>query len=153
MGDYETFSISIPADNDGQILLKCPVCNDLFKVDGSVFGDDSVFELHCPSCGIVSDNYLTDDVIELGLQIVENYANDLLEKEFKKLEKSTRNSMIKFKYKSNYKRHSEQPIMLSVEKMTVVEYPCCKRPAKIKPLLRLCGGYCPYCGEKNYGTE
>lgn len=153
MGDWETFSISIPADNDGQILLKCPVCNDFFKVDGSIFGDDSVFEIHCPSCGIVSDNYLTDDVIELGLQMVENYANDLLEKEFKKLEKSTRNSMIKFKYKSNYKRHSEQPIMLSVENMTVVEYPCCKRLAKIKPLLRLCGGYCPYCGEKYYGTE
>lgn len=153
MGDYETFSISIPADNDGQILLKCPVCHDLFKVDGSIFGDDSVFEIHCPSCGIVSDNYLTDDVIELGLQMVENYANDLLEKEFKKLEKSTRNSMIKFKHKSNYKRHGEQPIMLSVENMTIAEYSCCKRPAKIKPLLRLCGSYCPYCGEKYYGAE
>ena len=55
-----------------------------------VVGDDSVFEIHCPSCGIVSDNYVTDDVLELGMQMVENYANDLIEKEFKKFAKSTR---------------------------------------------------------------
>ena len=136
MSETEVFTISIPTDEDGQVLLKCPVCNDLFKVDGTVFGDDSVFEIHCPSCGIVSDSYITDDVLELGMQMAENYANDLIEKEFKKLEKS-----------------SEQPIKLSVENMTFVEYPCCKRPSKIKPLLRLCGSYCPYCGEKYYGIE
>ena len=89
MSETEVFTISIPTDEDGQVLLKCPVCNELFKVDGSVYGDDSVFEIHCPSCGIVSDNYMTDDVLELGMQMIENYANDLIEKEFKKLEKST----------------------------------------------------------------
>ncbi len=72
--------------------MKCPVCNALFKVDGSVYGDDSVFEIHCPSCGIVSDNYITDDVLKLGMQMSENYANDLIEKEFTKLEKSTKTS-------------------------------------------------------------
>ena len=153
MSGTEVFTISIPTDEDGQVLLKCPVCNDLFKVDGSVYGDDSVFEIHCPSCGIVSDNYITDDVLELGMQMAENYAHELIEKEFKKLEKSTRNSFLKFSYKSDYKRHSEQTIMLSVENMTLVEYPCCKRRSKIKPLLRLCGSYCPYCGEKYYGAE
>ena len=153
MSETEVFTISIPTDEDGQVLLKCPVCNELFKVDGSVYGDDSVFEIHCPSCGIVSDNYMTDDVLELGMQMIENYANDLIEKEFKKLEKSTKNSFLKFSYKSNYKRHSEQPIKLSVENMMLVEYPCCKRPLKIKPLLRLCRSYCPYCGEKYYGIE
>ena len=56
MSETEVFTISIPTDEDGQVLLKCPVCNDLFKVDETVFGDDSVFEIHCPSCGIVSDN-------------------------------------------------------------------------------------------------
>ena len=153
MSETEVCTISIPTDEDGQGLLNCPVCNDLFKVDCAVYGDDSVFEIHSPSCGIVSDNYITDDVLELGMQMAENYAHDLIEKEFKKLEKSTKNSFLKFSYKSNYKRHSEQPIMLSVENMTLVEYPCCKRPSKIKPLLRLCGSYCPYCGEKYYGIE
>ena len=49
MSETEVFTISIPTDEDGQVLLKCPVCNDLFKVDGTVFGDDSVFEIHCVS--------------------------------------------------------------------------------------------------------
>lgn len=47
MSKTEVFAISIPTDDDGQVLLKCPVRNDLFKVDGSVYGDDSVFEIHC----------------------------------------------------------------------------------------------------------
>ena len=59
--------------------------------------------------------------------MVENYANDLIEKEFKKFAKSTKNSLCKFSYRSNYKKHSEQPIKLTIENMTLVEYPCCKR--------------------------
>lgn len=154
MSDADIFSISIPVDEDGQVLLKCPVCGELFKVSASIFGDDSIFEIHCPHCGIVSDDYFTDDVLQLAHDIAENYANDLLMKELKKLEKSTKkNSMIKFKIKSNYKRHSEQPIMFTIENMTSVEYPCCHIAAKIKPTLRMCGGYCPYCGEKYYGIE
>lgn len=45
MSKTAVFAISIPTDDDGQVLLKCPVRNDLFKVDGSVYGDDSVFEI------------------------------------------------------------------------------------------------------------
>lgn len=154
MGADETFSISIPADEDGQVLLKCPVCGELFKISASIFGDDSIFEIHCPKCGIVSDSYLTDDVIELAQDMVENYANELLTKELKKLEKTTKkNSFLKITVKSKYKKHSEQPIMLTIENMTSVEYPCCHIAAKIKPTLRMCGGYCPYCGEKYYGIE
>lgn len=62
MSGTEVFTISIPTDEDGQILLNCPVCNDFFKVDSTAFEDDGVFEIHCPSCGVVSDNYITDDV-------------------------------------------------------------------------------------------
>ena len=47
MSETEVFNISIPTGEDGQVLLKYSVCNDLFKVDGSVYGDDSVFEVHC----------------------------------------------------------------------------------------------------------
>lgn len=153
MSNTETFSISIPADEDGQVLLKCPVCGELFKVSGSVFGDDTIFELHCPNCGIVSEDYLTDDVLELAQEIVENYANDMIMKELKKFEKANKNSLFKIQVKSDYKRKTEQPIMLTVENMTSVEYPCCHIETKIKPILRICGGYCPYCGEKYYGIE
>ncbi len=54
MSKTEVFAISIPTDEDGQVLLKCPVRNDLFKVDGSVYGNDSVFRIHCSFCRIVN---------------------------------------------------------------------------------------------------
>lgn len=150
----ESFAISIPADEDGQVLLKCPVCGEMFKVSAAVFGDDTVFAIHCPKCGMISDNYVTEDVIILAQNMMGNYVNDLLTKELKKLEKATKkNGLISFKIKSTFKRHSEQPIMLTVENMTRVEYPCCQIVAKIRPILRMCGGYCPYCGEKYYGIE
>lgn len=153
MGDYETFSISVPADEDGQVLLKCPVCGELFKVSVSVLEDDSIFEIHCPLCGIVSDNYFTDDIISLVQNKAENYANEMIMKELKKLEKSMKKGPLKIDVKSDYKQKSEQPIMLTIENMTIIEYPCCHIEAKIKPSLRMCGGYCPYCGEKYYGIE
>lgn len=154
MNGLESFSLSIPADENGQVLLKCPVCRELFKVSASVFDDDSIFEIHCPSCGIVSDNYFTDEITHLAQDMIENYANDLIMKELKKIEKSAkRSSIISFKVKSNYKRHSEQPIMLKIENIVSVEYPCCHIKAGIKPTLKMCGGYCPYCGEKYYGIE
>ncbi len=153
MGVNESFSVSIPTDEDGQVLLKCPVCGELFKVSAVIFGDDSIFEIHCPLCGVVSENYFTDDVIDLAQEICENYANELVMKEIKKLEKSSKKGQFKIKAKFNYIRHSEQPIMLTIENMATIEYPCCHIEAKIKPVIRMCGGYCPYCGEKYYGTE
>lgn len=70
MSETEVFNISIPTDEDGQVLLKCFVCNDLFKVDGSVYGDDdSVFEIHCPSCGIVNP------VVRTSFKILDLFVN------------------------------------------------------------------------------
>ena len=33
-----------------------------------------------------------------------------------------------------------------IEALEVEEYPCCKREAKIKPIYKMCGSYCPFCG-------
>lgn len=71
---YEvSFSISIPTDEEGYVLLKCSLCGELFKLKPSDFKDDSIFEVYCPACGLVSDSYVTDDVIELGMAMAENY--------------------------------------------------------------------------------
>ncbi len=97
MGEEVTFQINIPSDEEGFVLLKCPLCGEVFKLQPGDLEDDSVFEIYCPACGLVSDSYITDDVIELGMIMVENYANDLMMKELKKLERHTKNSMLKFK--------------------------------------------------------
>lgn len=153
MSEEITFQISIPSDEEGFVLLKCPLCGEMFKLQPSDFEDDSVFEIYCPACGLVSDSYITDDVVELGMTMVENYANDLLMKELKKLERQTKNSMLKFKVTNKPKKKSEQPIMLTIEALERKMYTCCKMEAKIKPILKMSGSYCPYCGVMDYGIE
>ena len=97
MGDKRKFEIGIPCDSEGFYLLQCTLCGDLFKLKPNDIEVDSVFEIHCPACGLVSDNYVTDDVIELAEIMAGNYLDVLMTKEFKKLEHDTKNSILKFK--------------------------------------------------------
>ena len=78
---------------------------------------------------------------------------NLIIKEFKQLERKTKNGMIKFKVTNKPKRKSEQPIMLTIEALERKMYSCCKMEAKIKPILKMNGSYCPYCGVMDYGIE
>ena len=87
MEDNMNFQISIPTDNEGFVLLKCPICRNLFKLKPGDFQSDSVFSIYCPSCGLISDNYITEDVLELALKKANNYINDYLLREFKEMEK------------------------------------------------------------------
>lgn len=152
MSEEVMFEISIPTDEEDFVLLKCNLCGELFKLHSSDYQDDSVFEVHCPACGLISDNYLTNDIIELGMAMVENYANDLIVKELKKLEKGTKGG-INLKVSKKPKRKSEQPIMLTIEALEKKIYPCCKKEVKLKPILKMSGSYCPYCGVIDYGFE
>ena len=45
MSDDFHMEISIPADNDGYILLQCPNCGTFFKATPSDIEDDGVLEL------------------------------------------------------------------------------------------------------------
>lgn len=45
MTDDIHMEISIPADNDGYILLQCPNCGTFFKATPSDIEDDGVLEL------------------------------------------------------------------------------------------------------------
>ena len=74
MGEYSTFEISISTDNEGFALFRCPLCGELFGLRPSDYQDDGVFDIHCPACGLVSEDYFTDDVKELAMNISENNA-------------------------------------------------------------------------------
>ena len=77
MNDSFNMSVSIPTDDEGYVLLQCSNCRTYFKATPTDINDDSVLNLFCPSCGLVSDNYITDDVLELvmtkGKNIVIRY--------------------------------------------------------------------------------
>ena len=69
--------VSIPADDQGFVLMQCPLCGEFFKIKPEDYHAEDVIEIWCPSCGLKAENYFTDDVIELALKKTKNYANDL----------------------------------------------------------------------------
>ena len=153
MSDEILFTIKMPIDNEGYVLLKCPKCGELFKLHPSDYKDDTIFNVYCPCCGLVSDSYVTEDVLELANVMIENYTNELVMKELKKLERQTKKSIVQIKVKNKPKKREEMPIMLMMEALDEKNYPCCKMSAKIKPILKMSGSYCPYCGVMDYGIE
>lgn len=154
MSDEFQMTISIPTDDDGYILLRCEHCGTFFKATPFDIEDDGVLRIFCPSCGLSSESYLTQDVIELAVRMIKNKANDMIYDAFKNLERhNKRNSMIKFKAGKRPKHETEEPIRSGIEVLEVTTFPCCSRTAKIKPLLKMTGAYCPFCGMKNYEIE
>ena len=153
MSDDFSRTIPIPADDDGYILLQCPNCGVYFKATPDDILDDGVLELFCPSCGLTGENYVTEDVINLAAAMVQNKAMDLIHNEFKKIERQFRKGPITFKAGKPPKHEPEDPIGSGIEAMEIVSFPCCQRTAKVKPILKITGCYCPFCGVKNYELE
>lgn len=153
MSEDFNVTIDIPTDDEGYCLLKCEHCGTLFKAFPSDVKDDAVLRVFCPSCGLTSENYLTEDVIELAMNIMQNRMNDMIYDIFKGLEKQSKNSLLKFEAGHKPKHQSEEQLRSGIEAMEIVEFPCCNRTAKIKPLLKMTGCYCLFCGVKNYEVK
>jgi len=117
------------------------------------FEDDGVLEIRCPACGLADDSYITDDVVDLAMAITQNYAMDLIHNEFKKLERQFKSGLMTFDAGKKPDPEPETPIRAGIEALSITNFPCCKRNAKIKPLLQITGCYCPFCGVKNYEVE
>lgn len=142
----KTFEITIPTDSDGFALLQCPLCRELFKVMPADYNATDVIDIWCPYCGLKSKNYITDDIKELGMKKAQNFASDLIYNEMKKLEKQFNGRNISFKVGKKPRHQEELPIKRSIDNLEIIEYPCCKRKAKINSTCKLCGSYCPFCG-------
>ena len=78
MSDTVTFEISIPSDNDGYVLLQCENCGEYFKCTPQDVESDEILNIYCPSCGLISESYFTEDVIQLANAMITNYIQDTL---------------------------------------------------------------------------
>ena len=152
MNNY-AFEISIPSDNDGYCLLQCPTCGEFFKIQPSDYEDEGVLEIFCPACGLAGENYITEDVMELAMTKAQNFADVLIYNEFKKLEKKLKGGPVTFKAGSKPIPEPENPIRAGIEALTISLFLCCKRKTKIKPMLKISGCYCPFCGVKEYDVK
>lgn len=150
MSDDISFEITIPSDDDGYILLQCERCGEYFKITAADTRDDKLLDIYCPCCGLVSENYITEDVAKLAQSIAQNYAMDLIYNAFKDLERKTKKDIIRFKAGKKPRHEDENPIRSGIEALDITEFSCCNRTAKIKPLLKMTGCFCPFCGVKEY---
>lgn len=144
--------ITIPTDDEGFVLLQCPLCGVYFKLKAEDLSADDVIEVTCPSCGLKSDSYITADVIKIAVAKAKNYVLDKFHEEFKKLERSTKGNMVSFSAGSKPRHEAEGKMYCGIEALDIEKFPCCKREAKIDPLLKFCGSYCPYCGVRYDGN-
>ncbi|WP_031552712.1 anaerobic ribonucleoside triphosphate reductase [Oribacterium sp. FC2011] len=143
-----TFRISIPTDKDGYVLLQCPLCCCHFKLNISDI--ESISEIFCPGCGMKSDSYITNEVIELAQAKVINQFEEEIYSIFKGIEKKTRGKMISIKAGEKPKPSPEKPIRNKVEAMDIAYFTCCDKTCKVKNIRKMMGCYCPFCGVKEY---
>lgn len=145
MGDLN-LRIEIPSDSDGFILLQCPLCNVFFKLSHTDIEADDILDIWCPSCGLKSENYLTDEVFNLAQAIVKNKVQDMLHQHMKEWERKSRGKGFSFKAGPKPNDEYESPIIPGIDELEIQTYECCKRDAKISPSVKLEGSYCPFCG-------
>lgn len=144
--DSLQFNISTPSDEDGCVLFRCPHCGELFKVAVDEYRSDSVLDIHCPLCGLISDGFFTQDVIDLALSKTANVVMPKLEELLKKELGGMDNDLISFSVKTNHEKEPEIPIRQAVEALQKVTCKDCKRKSKVSPALAMSSYTCPYCG-------
>jgi hypothetical protein len=153
MDNEFSIEISIPTDDNGYILLQCSHCGTFFKSTPADLEDNRLLDIYCPSCGLISGNYITEEVLELAVAMGQNIAMDMIYDEFKKMEKKFKKGPVTFKAGKRSKHEPENPIRSGIEALETATFSCCNRTAKVKPILKITGCYCPFCGVKNYEVE
>lgn len=153
MSDDFPLTLSIPTDDEGYFLLKCEHCGTYFKATPPDIQDDGTLNIFCPSCGLTSGSYITDEVLELAMKMTKNIMNDMIYDTFKDLERHSKRGTMQFKAGRRPKHESEDPIRSGIDALEICSFPCCNKSAKIKPILKMAGAYCPFCGVKNYEVK
>lgn len=142
----ETFTLTIPADEDGFILQQCPKCKSRFKLTVSDFQSDEAAEIWCPACGLISESYFTDDVIELAKTKALNMFMDEMHAQFKDMERKTKGKPVSIKAGKKPTHEPENALSKTTEPFVIVETPCCNKPVKLSYREKESVYYCPFCG-------
>lgn len=144
----ENLTISIPADVDGYLLMRCPRCLEYFKVKLDEYESDDVSEMWCCNCGIKSDEYWPGEVIELAKAKALNHFQGEFAKELSKIGKSIHGAPVSVSITSMLEKEREGMIFPDVDQYEDVLCRWCGRHSKVKPLQRFVGPFCAFCGER-----
>lgn len=154
-----TIPVTIQSDEKGYFDRECPneECLFQFKIKLSDWEEKVSNEaVYCPLCGYVaeSDKWWTQDQLESMREIATSYALNMiqseLDKSFKKLERSTRNSKyFKIKYKPGRRvSFVNNPIGQMPEWETEIVCPECSTAYSVIGTAY----FCPCCGRNNVKT-
>lgn len=145
-------NIEIPTDKDGFILLQCSLCGEFFKLLAGDLNDESNMNFWCPYCGLNGKNYITQEVLDIGMKMANNEINKMLHNAFKDFERQTKNNKFNtFKCGKEPEKEIITPIKSKVDNLEIKKYKCCKAKAKIKAIAIEYGTYCPLCGGVDIG--
>lgn len=154
MSNIVTFEISIPSDNDGYVLLQCENCGEHFKCTPHDIESDEILNIYCPNCGLISETYITNDVIQLANAMITNCIQDTLYDFSKKIERQfSHNKFVKYKAGCKPIKLYEPTIYSTIEDLVEYNYRCCARSAKINHLLKMSVSFCPFCGGVEFGDQ
>lgn len=148
MGD--TFTLTIPADEDGFILQQCPKCKSQFKLTVSDLQSDDSTEIWCPACGLISETYFTEDVIELAKTKALNTLMDEVHSQFKDMERKTKGELVSIKAGKKPAPMLEVPISKKPNPFIELKTPCCNKHVKLSYREKETIYYCPFCGGAQY---
>lgn len=147
MGEF--LSISIPLDEEGYMLMQCPVCGDYFKVRSEDYEADDVGELWCPMCGLKNDSFWPDEVVELAKAKALNQLMGDFEKEIAGIGRTlARQPFMKMTVSSHFDSEREGEMLPAVDAYEEVACRFCGRKEKLRPLPRYVGAFCAFCGER-----
>ena len=136
------FEIRIPCDNDGFILLRCPHCDEPFKLTAENIESDETLDIYCPSCGLCANNFLTQNVIDLALAKTSNYAMYVIAQRLQAFAKKNSNCLVRFEFKANHEREPEPPIRAAIEALQISTCHDCGRKAKVSPAIAMSAYTC-----------
>lgn len=153
MSNDFSFTIEIPCDDDGFVLLQCPQCGELFKLRPSDYEADDVLEICCPSCGIISDGYLTGEVVELAIAVTKHKAFEAIHDEMRRLERKTKGKTVSFHAGKRPKPDYEPDLQASIDSLEIATCRHCGRKSKISGLLSMSSFVCPLCGVSNFNER
>lgn len=145
----ETFTISIPTDEDGFATMQCPYCGEFFKVKAEDYSAEDVIDLWCPSCGLTADSFVPDEVIELAQSMVINkFQEELCSKLSRIGLSSLTNNTLSFSVSCSIEKERERNLIPAVDAYELVFCKRCCRTTKVKPIVDYTGAFCSFCGER-----
>lgn len=147
----DSFSISIPLDQDGFVELECDYCKTRFMLGREVYEDEKYIDFFCPICGLANsiNTFFVPEVLEEAQQIATNIALDELNRALNNSCKQiNKNGLIKMSVKTPKKEHVRE-LYHPINDYEVCSKKCCNLFIKLKAIDKATLSYCPVCGVMN----